>query len=255
MDYTMTFFPREYAFRFSNSLNQILDDFDRLHPLSHVPVSLCGGAVRDMIFGLKPNDYDFCSPCPSDYISPLIKAGLLTVENDKDYTYIHYMGTIISHIPVHIFTTDYVEGYAPSFFDFTINQVAMFRDGQVWADYQVWYDIDNKILRLNSERQPTTNICLRGVRFATKLGLSLTDDTLEQFRDRMGEPVDDFKALAGLIKIKNDGIAEECIPLLHKIGFTTTEDFEELLGYYQGLVDSGFAKTMDYENPYEEVGD
>lgn len=247
MDATLTYVKRQCHVPIPNVLQEIFEFTERIRPSIPYPspLALCGGAVRDMLLGLVPNDYDFCSRVDNYYVRELEKRGLITRTGPQNglgnsFDYISSEGTIIKRIPVHIFNTRQEFGFAPQEFDFTINELALLPNGEIWAPYQTWFDLDNKIIRLNMIKQPSTNVCLRAVRFAARFNFTIEEETIEAIRSRMRERLDVHKACGQFIKIKKDGITDEQIgPLLEQINYPHRLSIDALIEHYEILIRKG----------------
>lgn len=163
------------------------------------PVYLVGGAVRDILLGNEPKDYDFCTSLEPDFIEASIKSS-----GRRAYLTGKRFGTIGCKIDGQMIevTTFRSESYEPnnrkpnvefvtditedlSRRDFTINAMAIRLDNLKLIDpFNGQEDMKNKVLRcvgnpkIRFKEDPLR--MLRAIRFATRFGLEIDKKTYEK---------------------------------------------------------------------------
>lgn len=172
-------------------LNYVQSLFDK-------PVYLVGGAVRDIIMGIMPKDYDFCSELTTDEVKEQLKG------RHRAYLVGERHGTIgfkvnSEMIEITTFRTEtYADGSRQpnvrfvtsisedlSRRDFTINAMAIRCDTFKLIDpFCGLSDIDNCVLKtvgdskLRFKEDPLR--ILRGIRIASKYGLNIEPKTADR---------------------------------------------------------------------------
>lgn len=175
---------------FSKSLQTILK---KLHK-NGFEAFVVGGAVRDMIMGKIPSDFDIAtSALPSDLIGVFkeekvietgLKHGTLTVisggesfeitsfRRDGEYKDLRHPESVS-------FGVSLKEDLSRR--DFTINAMAMNENGDIIDPFFGVKDIENKIIRAvgnpNKRFSEDALRILRGIRFSATLGFSLEEET------------------------------------------------------------------------------
>lgn len=175
---------------FSKSLQTILK---KLHK-NGFEAFVVGGAVRDMIMGKIPSDFDIAtSALPSDLIGVFkeekvietgLKHGTLTVisggesfeitsfRSDGEYKDLRHPESVS-------FGVSLKEDLSRR--DFTINAMAMNENGDIIDPFSGKKDIENKIIRAvgnpNKRFSEDALRILRGIRFSATLGFSLEEET------------------------------------------------------------------------------
>ena len=175
---------------FSKSLQTILK---KLHK-NGFEAFVVGGAVRDMIMGKIPSDFDIAtSALPSDLIGVFkeekvietgLKHGTLTVisggesfeitsfRSDGEYKDLRHPESVS-------FGVSLKEDLSRR--DFTINAMAMNENGDIIDPFSGKKDIENKIIRAvgnpNKRFSEDALRILRGIRFSATLGFSLEGET------------------------------------------------------------------------------
>jgi len=166
--------------------------------LFNKPVYLVGGAVRDIVLGITPKDFDFCSELTTEEVKDQLK-GL-----HRTYLIGERHGTVgfkvgLEMIEITTFRTEeYEEGSRqPSVTfvsdiskdlsrrDFTVNAMAIRCDNYKLIDpFKGKEDLENRVLRTvgNSKtrfKEDPLRI-LRAIRIASKYGLVLEDKTADR---------------------------------------------------------------------------
>jgi tRNA nucleotidyltransferase (CCA-adding enzyme) len=190
-------------------MNKIIEQILKIEPkitpadvqeLLKLEVWLVGGAVRDLLLGLEPKDYDFSTPAgPDEVVEAIQKAGY------KPYLLGQKFGTIgfkFQYAPKRFeyieITTFRKESYIPgsrkpdvefvqdmildmSRRDFTINAMAIGVDGILWDEFGGLEDLKNGIVRAVGQPKPRFKEdplrILRAVRFAAKYNFELEEQT------------------------------------------------------------------------------
>lgn len=150
------------------------------------PFSFVGGYVRDMFLGGPRNDIDVCvNPGdPHRFHEYIGRSYTMTSKRNA------FRGFYVVGLPTRSVGIDFIENadanlYAPHTFDFTVNMLALKPTGAVSATAQTWMDVDRRILRLNRESTPTTNIAMRAARFCAELNLKPDPVTQQRIREAM----------------------------------------------------------------------
>ena len=175
--------------------------------LGGIELYLVGGAVRDLVLGNEPKDYDYSTPnSPDEVEQAILKAdrhcyamgkkfgtiGFKYEYEPKKFEFIeittfrseHY--TPGSRKPAVEFTTNMQADMSRR--DFTINAMALHSNGELWDEYGGQLDLQNKIVRaVGSPKQRFKEDplrILRAVRFATKYNFEIESET-ERYCKRM----------------------------------------------------------------------
>lgn len=162
------------------------------------PVYLVGGSVRDQLLGIEPKDYDFTTPLPPDEIEARVRRA-----GKRAYVAGRRFGTIgfkLGETSVEV-TTFRSESYMPgsrkprvefvdditydlSRRDFTINAMALRRDGSLIDPFGGKQDLQRKVLRTVGKPQDRFKEdplrMLRAARFVSQLGFTV--DTATELR-------------------------------------------------------------------------
>ncbi len=144
---------------------------------------LVGGALRDIVFGKKPADFDFV-------ISDIEKArSFFSREKIKFFT-IEKKDFIFLRVVLKGRTLDFIKQDKPLVADirerdFTINTIFYnVKTKDLIGSHEAFEDIENRILRVASpdsiEKDPLR--ALRGIRFAANFGLKIEKLTKEKMR-------------------------------------------------------------------------
>lgn len=153
---------------------------------------IVGGAVRDIIMGLQPNDYDIATSASPDEIITLFSGRAEKI----DLVGATFGVVIIDGIEVATFRGDIYslpgkpEVYRVSSFkedaarrDFTINALGMTAKGEIIDPFGGQADIANKIIRAvgNPEERFREDPCrlLRAVTFAARFGFTIEAKTAD----------------------------------------------------------------------------
>lgn len=224
---------------------------------------LVGGAVRDMLMGKEPHDWDVTTDATPEQVMSIFRKVIPTGIAHGTVT-VHFMK---NEIEVTTFRTesDYSDGRHPdkveytgnieedlSRRDFTINAIASYLgDGTITDPFHGRDDIKRKVIRTVGnplERFSEDGLRpVRAVRFSAQLGFEIERDTLkaisepeilkktsgislERFRDEFLKLMKAEKPSAGLKLMEESGILDIFIPEFKKCRGCIQGDFR---GYHQ----------------------
>ena len=224
---------------------------------------LVGGAVRDMLMGKEPHDWDVTTDATPEQVMSIFRKVIPTGIAHGTVT-VHFMK---NEIEVTTFRTesDYSDGRHPdkveytgnieedlSRRDFTINAIASYLgDGTITDPFHGRDDIKRKIIRTVGnplERFSEDGLRpVRAVRFSAQLGFEIERETLkaisepeilkktsgislERFRDELLKLMKAEKPSAGLKLMEDSGILDIFIPEFKKCRGCIQGDFR---GYHQ----------------------
>lgn len=224
---------------------------------------LVGGAVRDMLMGKEPHDWDVTTDATPEQVMSIFRKVIPTGIAHGTVT-IHFMK---NEIEVTTFRTesDYSDGRHPdkveytgnieedlSRRDFTINAIASYLgDGTITDPFHGRDDIKRKVIRTVGnplERFSEDGLRpVRAVRFSAQLGFEIERETLkaisepeilkktsgislERFRDELLKLMKAEKPSAGLKLMEESGILDIFIPEFKKCRGCIQGDFR---GYHQ----------------------
>lgn len=224
---------------------------------------LVGGAVRDMLMGKEPHDWDVTTDATPEQVMSIFRKVIPTGIAHGTVT-VHFMK---NEIEVTTFRTesDYSDGRHPdkveytgnieedlSRRDFTINAIASYLgDGTITDPFHGRDDIKRKVIRTVGnplERFSEDGLRpVRAVRFSAQLGFEIERETLkaisepeilkktsgislERFRDELLKLMKAEKPSAGLKLMKESGILDIFIPEFKKCRGCIQGDFR---GYHQ----------------------
>ena len=224
---------------------------------------LVGGAVRDMLMGKEPDDWDVTTDATPEQVMSIFRKVIPTGIAHGTVT-VHFMK---NEIEVTTFRTesDYSDGRHPdkveytgnieedlSRRDFTINAIASYLgDGTITDPFHGRDDIKRKVIRTVGnplERFSEDGLRpVRAVRFSAQLGFEIERETLkaisepeilkktsgislERFRDELLKLMKAEKPSAGLKLMEESGILDIFIPEFKKCRGCIQGDFR---GYHQ----------------------
>ncbi len=168
--------------------------------LDGIELHLVGGAVRDLLIGNEPKDYDYSTPNrPEEVEQAILKAGSHCYSMGKKFGTIgfkyEYEPKNFEFVEITTFRTEF---YHPgnrkplvefttnmeddmSRRDFTINAMTIGSNGELWDKYSGQKDLKNKIIRAvgNPEKRFDEDPLriLRAVRFAAKYNFEIEAET------------------------------------------------------------------------------
>ena len=171
----------------------ITDILDILHTAGF-EAFVVGGAVRDMLLGNEPNDFDITTSCPPEITVTLfdktvntgIKHGTVTVVtecgNVEVTTYRRDLSYTNHRKPDNVdFISNLYEDLKRR--DFTVNAFALSRDGNITDEFGGLCDLNNKIIRAVGVPQQRffedALRILRAFRFSAKLDFDIEEQTFK----------------------------------------------------------------------------
>lgn len=213
---------------------------------------IVGGAVRDFLLGKEPKDYDIATNCLPDQVQNLFKDKKIILIG-KEYGTINIVNEG-RNIEVTTYRSDgqYLDGRKPSYVsfssdleedlkrrDFTINALAYNSNTGIVDIFSGMEDLKNKSIK--TVGQPYKRFSedylriLRGVRFASQLEFTISDQTFQamiDLRHKLSEVSSErirnefFKVLLsnkpsiGINLLKDTGILEKIFPDIYTmVGF------------------------------------
>ncbi len=201
---------------------------------------IVGGAIRDILLGLKPKDVDFATNLPYETLKTLFSEytpketgksfGLLRIRiNDIDYEIAKFREDIYGKEEKVTFVDEIKNDLVRR--DFTINAMAYNETEGIIDLYNGQKDIENKVINFvrNAEERIIEDPLrtLRAFRFMSKLNFSLSKNTIEAIKNQKSLlknipeeriTIEFSKLLLGenikntLILMKDTGVLELIIP-------------------------------------------
>lgn len=179
---------------------------NKLQNLLGIPVYLVGGAVRDILIGNNPKDYDFSTPSdPQEVENAIIKIGRKPYLIGKKFGTVgfklEYQPKQFEYIEITTFRTEKYDTNSRkptvtftqsmqedmSRRDFTINAMAIQQNNDIWDEYNGQQDLKNGIIRAvgNPNQRFTEDPLriLRAVRFAAKYNFNIEDKTSKSIQN------------------------------------------------------------------------
>ena len=211
---------------------------------------IVGGAIRDILLGLKPKDVDFATNLPYETLKTLFSEytpketgksfGVLRIRiNDIDYEIAKFREDIYGKEEKVTFVDEIKNDLVRR--DFTINAMAYNETEGIIDLYNGQKDIENKVINFvrNAEERIIEDPLrtLRAFRFMSKLNFSLSKNTIEAIKNQKSLlknipeeriTMEFSKLLLGdnirntLILMKDTGVLELIIP-----EFKATYDFNQ----------------------------
>lgn len=213
---------------------------------------IVGGAVRDIVLGLKPKDVDIATNVPMDVIEKNFKTHNIGKNKDFGIVVIDYKGMSVE---VAQFRSDgkYLDGRRPESVeivsdfqgdaarrDFTINALGIDKDGNILDYFDGMKDIQNKVLKTvgNAHERFGEDYLrmMRAPRFAARLGFTIEPKTLEaiqhgsenikkiamervyqEFEKMAGQTGEKFAAAVNMLD--QTGLLQHIIPELYGLKF------------------------------------
>ncbi len=153
-----------------------------------------GGAVRDLLLGREPGDWDVTTNAPPERVLSLfapkalptgLQHGTVTVDHVEITTYRRDGAYLDSRHPDHVeFTGSLREDLSRR--DFTVNAIALNLRGELTDPFGGRQDLKRQILRAVGDPvkrfQEDALRILRGLRFASRLGFAVEPDTAAALR-------------------------------------------------------------------------
>lgn len=175
----------------------ITEILDTLHTAGY-EAYVVGGAVRDLLLGETPSDFDITTSCPPDITTTLfektvntgIKHGTVTVVtksgNVEVTTYRRDLSYTDHRKPDGVdFVSNLFEDLKRR--DFTVNAMALSKDGEIIDEFYGQSDLKNKIIRAvgnaNERFLEDALRILRAFRFSARLNFDIEGETLKAAMD------------------------------------------------------------------------
>ena len=207
-----------------------------------------GGCVRDLLLGAEPKDWDITTDAKPEEVQKLFpdsfyenKYGTVGVKTGSDKpelgvveitTYrVEEKYTDKRHPDKVQFTASLKEDLKRR--DFTVNALAMRRDGKITDSFNGQEDLKNKLICAVGESKDRFNEdalrMMRAVRLATELGFNIEDETFraikdnaksidliakERVRDELSKILDAKNAYDGVMLLKDSGLLHVILPEL-----------------------------------------
>ncbi len=181
---------------------------------SGAEIFIIGGAVRDILLGIEPHEFDLTTNALSSEIDPLFsstntfgsKYGCITVNFENNRYELTTYRKEAQHLDMRhpntiAFVRDIKEDLPRR--DFTINALAYNPISKIFIDdFSGLQDLENKLIRCigNSALRFSEDALrmLRAIRFASQLGFSIEQETLAQITptllQKAGLPLDRLKS-------------------------------------------------------------
>lgn len=262
---------KPYTGELSGDVEAFIEIMDNIALSSTTEWSFVGGYARDLALGFEPNDFDVCTSVNHRFRDVMVEMGVLEIgqevhhrERPHDYFMNPYSFDRRKY-PMHWIEADEQAAFAPTRFDFTINHFAFKSDRKFYAPKYAWTDLFvEKILRVSPElTSATTNILLRGIRFANKYNLSIEPRTWEMMLKRIEQANDKKYPVAmgndliikHLKKMQDDGVEEKCMTTMKELQFPDTDKvntISELISHHTELIVTGRAQMEAGRAGYDE---
>lgn len=231
-----------------DEVKNILDKFSN----AGYQIYIVGGAVRDLLSGKPVKDWDFTTDATPEEILKIIPQGFYdnkfgtvgvkaTSEVGSDSSEVYEITTMRkegiykdSRHPSKVFWTDKIEEDI-SRRDFTVNAMALSKDGKVIDPFKGQQDLENKLIRAvgnpDQRFKEDSLRLIRAIRFLAQLDFEIETETFkaiiknkELIRNIAWERITQefFKILAspnpyiGIVKLREAGLSQIILPELEK---------------------------------------
>lgn len=228
----LTHISRPFKKEFPAVMRTLSSILDSIEVEIDAPWAFVGGIARDLYLGHPYNDLDIVSTRPLKVLQTLSDMGLYE-ESPQEYGvrsqdyFVDPYHTSERH-PIHIFATASNFGYAPSSFDFTMNQIALKSDGCFYATAKVWRDLDKGRIRRVQELV-TTTLLMRAIRFTHRFGFDIEEAFQQEIKERIqANPLDTAYFIRQATKMIEDDVAEPCLLHMKQWGVKEVQDFDSL---------------------------
>lgn len=235
---------------------------------------LVGGCVRDSLLGKEPNDWDICSSALPDEILGVFENDYTVFRKGKKHGTIGVKkGEEIYEITTYRVDKEYKDHRRPETVeftenlvedlkrrDFTINAMAMSRDGNITDPFGGKKDLERKIIRAvgdPKERFEEDGLrILRAARFSAQLKFDIEEETYkamlkkkdllsflsaDRIRDEFNKIIMTEKPSYGLRLLVKAGLMEYVVPEIEEgIGFDQKSPFhnKDIFEHTMDVVDS-----------------
>ena len=175
----------------------IREILDTLH-INGFEAYVVGGAVRDMLLGKNPSDFDITTSCPPEITATLFKETINTGIKHGTVTVVTKCGNV--EVTTYRRDKSYKNHRKPNSVDFisnlyedlkrrdfTINAFALSKSGEIIDNFDGSADLNNKIIR--AVGIPSERFCedalriLRAFRFSSRLNFDIEPTTLKAALD------------------------------------------------------------------------
>lgn len=171
----------------------ITDILDTLHTAGY-EAYVVGGAVRDMLLGKTPSDFDITTSCPPDITASLFEKTVKTGIKHGTVTVITNNGNVeVTTYRCDLSYSDHRKpdgvNFVSSLFedlkrrDFTVNAMALSKSGEIIDEFGGQADLKNKIIRAvgnaNERFFEDSLRILRAFRFSARLNFDIESETLK----------------------------------------------------------------------------
>ncbi len=215
-----------------------------------------GGAVRDMIMGREPGDYDIAAECTPDelvsafagfqYFDTGIRFGTLNVFSGERYTEItccrYESGYSDLRRPDSVeFCRDITKDLARR--DFTVNAIAMSLSGEIIDPFGGREDIEKKVIRCVGDPEVRFSEdalrIIRALRFSSTLGFEIEKITADAVK-KMGNLLNSVSGERIFVELKKLLLGDDVFRILMDYSGVICEIIPELSD----------AIGLDQKNPY-----
>ncbi len=170
----------------------ITEILDTLHTAGY-EAYVVGGAVRDMLLGNAPIDFDITTSCPPDITASLFEKTVGTGIKHGTVTVITKSGNVeVTSYRRDLSYTDHRKPDGVDFVsnlfedlkrrDFTVNAMALSKNGEIIDKFGGQKDLENKLIRAvgnaNERFFEDTLRILRAYRFSARLNFNIETETL-----------------------------------------------------------------------------
>lgn len=235
----IVFLPRPFEGQLSNSALSLSEILNSIATELGTEWSFVGGFPRDIYHGFQPNDFDVCIAHGSDVIRIMREMKVLehnVQQSPEEIPHDYFIDPYSfdgSKYPIHWINPENRYCYAPTTFDFSINQISL-KGNRFYAPDYAWSDFDKKIIRRVSERL-TTNLVLRAIRFAAKLDFSIHPSLKDDILSKANSRVDTEVLIKNLKKMQEDGVGEKSFALIQHYGFEFSSHAKNIDDYIYRL--------------------
>lgn len=209
---------------------------------------ITGGAARDMFLNGPCNDIDIAYNDNNFSRKMSNTFELRNIYGTMKYVLLDRITRSICGDIMSMQTYCYEYLY-PAKFDYTINQIIVTPNGKVLASDRTWFDIDNRILRLNPLSKPDYSSLLRACRFIATFDLVVEDYTyrlLESLMFGLNEAV----LLRQLLRAQDNDVLDKTLEVMHSFGvpFPYHTSNQDLIDRLCNVVDFTSIKKYNEED-------
>lgn len=201
--------------------------------------SFAGGLPRDLYKGKPFNDYDVCirdvefARAALEQVGVLVKGEYTDGEIPHDF-YVDPYSFDKRQVPIHWIHAEDAWAFAPTHFDFGINQICLKSDGYFYAPKATWRDLDRGIIRMTADKLTTSSVA-RAIRFSAKYDMTIDSDLNKEIGEFVAGRVDTNYLLRTCIKMIEDGTEERCFKFMQRRKFPHMEECKTMDDYIRKL--------------------